>query len=480
MIKEARQMTNGTFAMPAAAIARLQEIGHDLQQIEALSYSDRQAAIRAGLKARHGAAYVYIAELYDDVVIYRVEMPRPAGLPTAEYPASEERYYRAPWSITSDDLVSVGDPVEVKRVVSYEQVPAASAEAWVEVDPAAESAEITGDCVALSEKAIAADGTFPVKIIQPGWGSSGYYSEGVLKRDVPKAFPPGTHMYWNHQTPSEESQRPEGDLRNLAAVLVDTPAWQEHGVYGPGMYAKGKAFGEYRKAIEELAPHIGVSIRAFGSAVKGEAEGRKGRIISELSSGRSVDFVTKPGAGGRVLELFESARSGASPTPPQEAKNMDELQEAQARLATAEATITERDGEIARLNEALVARDAEIATLRERELLARACEIVDGKLAEAKLPDVTKARLRAGLTGNPPISEGAIDEAAFETTIRAAIDEATTEVAAIRGGGVRGMGPGQAVESGAQVIESWKHHYMQQGKSSEEAEKLARLASAGR
>ena len=349
-----------------------------------------------------------------------------------------------------------------------------------EPEPAAESAEITGDCIALSEKALATDGTFPVKVIQPGWGSSGYYSEGVLKRDIPKVFPAGTHMYWNHQTPNEESQRPEGDLRNLAAVLVETPGWQEHGVYGPGMYAQGKAFGEYRKALEELAPHIGVSIRAFGSAVKGEAEGRKGRIISELSAGRSVDFVTKPGAGGRVLELFESARSGATPTPPQEAKSMDELQEAQARIVTAEATITERDAEIARLNEALAARDAELATLRERELLARACEIVDGKLAEAKLPDVTKARLRASLTANPPVNEGALDEAAFATAIRAAIDEAMTEIAAIRGGGVRGMGPGQATESSTQVVESWTHHYIQQGKSPEEAEKLARLASAGR
>ena len=346
--------------------------------------------------------------------------------------------------------------------------------------PTAESAEITGDCIALSEKALADDGTFPVKVIQPGWGSSGYYSEGLLKRDIPKVFPAGTHMYWNHQTPSEESQRPEGDLRNLAAVLVETPGWQEHGIYGPGMYARGKAFGEYRKAIEELAPHIGVSIRAMGSAVKGEAEGRKGRIISELSAGRSVDFVTKPGAGGRVLELFESARSGASPTPPQEAKSMDELQEAQARIATAEATITERDAKIAEQSEALAARDAEIAALREKELLARACEIADGKLAEAKLPDVTKARLRAGLTGNPPISEGALDEAAYEAAIKAAVDEATAEVAAIRGSGVRGVGPGQAAEAGAQVIESWKYHYMQQGKSPEEAEKLARIASAGR
>lgn len=360
-----------------------------------------------------------------------------------------------------------------------------------EPEATAEAAEITGDCIALTEKAIAADGTIPLKIIQPGWGSSGYYSREVLQRDVPKVFPSGTHMYWNHQTPSEESQRPEGDLRNLAAVLTETPEWRESGVYGPGMYAKAKPFGEYRKAIEELAPHIGVSIRAFGSAVKGEAEGRKGRIISELSAGRSVDFVTKPGAGGRVLELFESARPGANPALTEEAHDMadeQKMQEAEARvaaaetkLAEAEAKLAERDAELSGLKESVSALQAEIAALREKELLGKAREIVDGKLAEAKLPDVTKARLRAALTANPPIAEGAIDEDAYGVAITAAIDEAEAEVAAIRGSGVKGMGPGQPQESGTQqVVESWKHHYMSQGKSPEEAEKLARLASAGR
>jgi hypothetical protein len=348
-------------------------------------------------------------------------------------------------------------------------------------DTASESAEITGEFIALSEKALAADGTFPVKIIQPGWGSSGYYSEGVLKRDVPKAFPPGTHMYWNHQTPSEEAQRPEGDLRNLAAVLIEAPQWKQHGVYGPGMYSKARAFGEYSKAIEELAPHIGVSIRAFGSAVKGEAEGRKGRIIAELSAGRSIDFVTKPGAGGRVLELFESARPGANSALTKEAHDMDEtaLQEAQANLSQATATITEREARIAELSEALAARDAELATLRERDLLARAREILDGKLAEAKLPDVTKARLRKTLLANPPISEGGIDEATYAENIKTAVEEAAAEIAAISGG-VRGMGPGQASTDSGQIVESWKRHYLKQGHSPEEAEKLARIASAGR
>ena len=50
----------------------------------------------------------------------------------------------------------------------------------------------------------------PIKIIQPGWGSSGYYPKDVLERDGSKVFTKGVKMYWNHQTISEEYERQIG------------------------------------------------------------------------------------------------------------------------------------------------------------------------------------------------------------------------------------------------------------------------------
>ena len=38
----------------------------------------------------------------------------------------------------------------------------------------AEEAAIAGDFIPLVERAVRADSTIPVKIIQPGWGSSGH------------------------------------------------------------------------------------------------------------------------------------------------------------------------------------------------------------------------------------------------------------------------------------------------------------------
>lgn len=159
----------------------------------------------------------------------------------------------------------------------------------------------------LCERAVRPDGTIGIKIIGPGWGSSGYYGRPVLERDVPRVFPPGTQMFWNHDTPTEEMERPEGDLSRLAAVTVSSPIWLDNGPKGPGMYADARPFAGYAEAIDEIGEHIGVSIRALGRQTLGEAEGKQGRIIQELVAGKSVDFVTVPGAGGAILSVFESA-----------------------------------------------------------------------------------------------------------------------------------------------------------------------------
>jgi hypothetical protein len=92
--------------------------------------------------------------------------------------------------------------------------------------------------VQLIERAITEDNTMDLKIISPGWGSSGYYSEELLRRDGPKAWPAGTHQYLDHPTVSEEAERPERSVRDLAAVLVSDPVYEENGKLGPGLYAK--------------------------------------------------------------------------------------------------------------------------------------------------------------------------------------------------------------------------------------------------
>lgn len=143
----------------------------------------------------------------------------------------------------------------------------------------------------------------PVQIITPGWGSSGYYSAEVLERAADeKIIPAGTHMYLNHASATEASDRPERDVEKIAAVLVEDATWD-----GSRLIAEAEIMGPHAELIEALAPYIGVSIS--GSAtdiVIGEAEGRRGPIIEGLAHVESVDFVTRAGRGGMVI--LESAR----------------------------------------------------------------------------------------------------------------------------------------------------------------------------
>lgn len=303
--------------------------------------------------------------------------------------------------------------------------------------------------IPLVERAVRRDGTIAIKMIQPGWGTSGYYSREVLERDMPHAFPPGTHMMWNHPTLSEQAERPERDLRDLAAVTVSEPRFQEDGPDGPGVYADAKVFSGYAGVIDEIAEHIGVSILGAGVAEVGEAEGRKGRIIKEISQGYSVDFVTRPGAGGAIVSIFESAPGAARLPEPEaepasvsesaqdqetaheplvEADDMSEVTELQESLAAAQQTIQEQQAGMARLQEQLILRDAR--------------DFVTARLVETELPDVTRQRLVRQLAANPPTADGALDEEAMGARVTAAVEAAEAEVAAILGatGQIRGQG----------------------------------------
>lgn len=321
----------------------------------------------------------------------------------------------------------------------------------------ADETAIEGEFVQLVERAVREDGTVKLRLIQPGWGTSGYYNKKVLQRDVPRIFPQGTMMFWDHPTEAEESQRPEGSLKDLAAVLVSTPKWDKD-----GMYAEAKVFGQYREALEELAPHIGVSIRALGRSKPGSAEGRKGPIIEEIAVGRSVDFVTTPGAGGRVAELFEAARSrtdrtgldeegrrevglseragggGLPGTTQQEAGGMNEVTALQEANAALQAQMTA-------LQEAQARLEQENARLREDDLLRRAEAFVAQRLATVEMPEITRRRLAAELAASPVVLEAdryALDEKAFGEAIA---EKAKAELAylaeAVGRGQVRGMGP---------------------------------------
>jgi len=262
----------------------------------------------------------------------------------------------------------------------------------------------------------AAATSYPIKLISPGRGSSGYYPAETLKKAAEsKVFKAGTQMFWNHDTDAEESQRPEGDLNRLAAVTTTDAAWHENGHDGPGLYAQAKVFGDYADRVKEMGPHIGLSIRAGGDRDEAaRAPDGKPRVITALRNAASVDFVTKAGRDGKVFT--EGAR-------PEGEEDMD-LKEVQALIEARVAPV-----------------ETENKKLREQLAMSKAPGIIKEALKDIRLPDASKNKIvkriaesvdSATLADNKKLTEVVEAEALIERDFLAELGLPTVQSIGVR------------------------------------------------
>ena len=146
------------------------------------------------------------------------------------------------------------------------------------------------------------EGRMLVQIITPGTGSSGVYPPAVVEAAAgARVFPAGTHMYADHPSVTEAQDRPERSIRDLAGVLTQDAYWD-----GQALVAEAKTYEPWSTVLAEMHDSIGVSIRASARVEESDEQGRP--VIAELVEGISIDFVTRAGRGGKVLQVLESAR----------------------------------------------------------------------------------------------------------------------------------------------------------------------------
>lgn len=429
----------------AAESAQIEAADATLCEAEAIlaqddSYEGRRMRVQKALTDRHRAirmaawaagmaldpeygCYPWIRDLYDDAVIYE----------------QDSSLYRSEYTIDAEGAVALGDPVRVQVSYVPVQQPASATESDPPAQPNAETSEsaeveVTSELVPLVERAVRKDGTVPIKIIQPGWGSSGYYSAEMLERDGPRVFTKGTHMHLDHQTEAEEAARPEGSVQTIGAVLATDARWEARGPAGPGLYADAAVKPDFAEHLDFLAPHIGVSIRSLGTVADGEAEGRSGKLITSLVAAKSVDFVTHAGAGGAVMTLLESAR-GRRPATPTGGTQVSEISEQEAKTLREAMAGLERQNEelltqVRRQNEAILLRDA-------RDLVMRV-------LNESEMPDLVRERLAEDLVKRPVIKDGQLDVEATTQIVREKVKSEMTYLAQVAGGNgqIKGMGSG--------------------------------------
>jgi hypothetical protein len=324
--------------------------------------------------------------------------------------------------------------------------------------------EFSGAIVPLIEAKTDDKGTIPVKIIDAGWGSSGYYSREVLQQAAnARVYAAGLQMYWNHPSTTDEKERPERDLRDLAGVLTEDARWDEQGSKGPGLYSRAKVFSAYRDAVAEMGPYIGLSHYVWGESKQGEAEGKKGEIIARIVAARSVDFVTVPGRGGAIAEAFRAARP-TEPTDDQKTeagKSMvgekpekltleslrkehpeiiEEVRKEIENSAAVKEAQAQQEKKLKETETALEAAQAENARLKEALLIVEAKTFVEAKVKSAKIPDLTKARIIESLGKSPVVKDGKLDEATYAAKIEAAVKAEAEYLAKLGAGRVEGMG----------------------------------------
>lgn len=208
---------------------------------------------------------------------------KPSGIPSADIPDVQRRIraaYRGLAIKESDIPKWVKDGAEMREV-------------------------ITG-YMPLSEAAYD-NGVAHVTVIKHGFniGQGHYYSESMLARD--HGIFEGVKMFADHETKSEEDERPERSIKDWVATLNNVRINEQGNVKGdatiiePWLQIKLATLRD-----KNLLGEMGVSINAIGSATKATIEGVKTNAVERLIRARSVDFVTAAGAGGGV-ELYEAA-----------------------------------------------------------------------------------------------------------------------------------------------------------------------------
>jgi len=361
-----------------------------------------------------------------------------------------------------------------------------------------------GNFTALKESNFDDDGIIPIKIIGTGWGSSGYYSKEVLEEGAP-IYKPGTLMFWDHPTLTEDYERPERSLRDLAGVIVSEGQFMEDGSNGPGVYADARVYKQFREVIKDLGNDIGLSHVAEGVTKYGEAEGKSGMIVESLNRVFSVDFVTMAGAKGQIATRFEEAKSteeitlddlkknqpkiieslrkelkdaiyGSKKTNKKnkEAKKMDELEKLQ-----------EANKKLAKENEEKEAKIKEVLEKNKRfaeiELLREAKGIVIAELKDADLPEITKERLIESLSKEPVVEDGKIDKDKYKSKIKEAVDTEIKYLAELNESGViKNMGDSGGSNTSKEDLEKANEKLNESFKGMGMSEETAKIASQGR
>lgn len=256
-------------------------------------------------------------------------------------------------------------------------------------------------------------GRYRIRIIAPGRGSTGMYTAPNLAESAP-LFVPGTHMFFDHQTMTEDWERPERSVRDLAGVFESGAEIMPDG----SLEADIKVYPSVNGIIRERWADIGVSINGWSV----EEIGPDG-VVPVLAGIQSVDFVTRAGAKGAVLEVLESDGRWRVKNPPTPSNPTNtNVQEEQAVKpedickAVSEALAAAMPAAIKEAAALLAADQEKKAKATEAEKKASAVDPYEAaaKVAEAEdLPKEARARVMEAVKRGAGVDDAIEAERAY-------------------------------------------------------------------
>jgi hypothetical protein len=282
----------------------------------------------------------------------------------------------------------------------------------------------------LTESAIAPtktdSGNWRAILITPGKGSSGVYTEAMLKESGPVAFPKGTHSYIDHPVAEGEVRSP----KNLMGVLAEDAYYDDA---SGGLVAELQVMPHWKEFVEAVAPHTGLSIYAMGEGSYNEA----GELIVEAltpHTQNSVDLVSYAGRPGSGLaeKLYESALAAFSTDGPAATVETETpMEEGNPNMEEIMAKLEEMDAKFAALTETLTAPEEETVEEVEEVDVNAVAEAVAEAMVASNLPEVSRKAVYESLRNGGDVAEAIEAQRAFVESVKSHLAESATPAVAI-------------------------------------------------
>lgn len=142
-----------------------------------------------------------------------------------------------------------------------------------------------------------------IRLLSPGQGSSGFYSQEIVERDGSAAFPKGTFLYFNHESPDTR------DIRDAFGALTEDARFVDG-----ALIAEATIFSVAKSFVYDIMEHAELSIQA-----KGDVSEETGLVESiNPHPYNAVALVPRGGRDGKIVSVIESYKDRKT--------NMDEKQ----------------------------------------------------------------------------------------------------------------------------------------------------------